>query len=114
MPCPADAHLTATDLNPPMLEVAREKFRKGEQVEFQPADAMALPFADGGFDAVVCQFGVMFYPDKDKSYREVHRVLVAGGHYLFSVWDLHSYNPVRAHRARDCRSLLPCRSAAIL
>lgn len=89
---PAGTHLTATDLNPPMLEVAREKFRPGEQVEFQPADAMSLPFADSRFDAVVCQFGVMFYPDKDKSYREVHRVLVSGGHYLFSVWDSHRYN----------------------
>ena len=60
---PARAHLTATDLNPPMLEVARGKFRTGEQVEFQPADATALPFADASFDAVVCQFGLMFFPD---------------------------------------------------
>jgi SAM-dependent methyltransferase len=90
---PAAAHLTATDLNPPMLEVARTKFRQGEQVEFQPADAMALPFADGSFDTVVCQFGVMFYPDKDTSYREVRRVLVPGGRYLFSVWDSHRHNP---------------------
>jgi len=56
-----DARLTATDLNPPMLEVARAKFRAGEQVEFQPADATALPFADGSFDAVMCQFGIMFF-----------------------------------------------------
>ncbi len=90
---PADARLTATDLNPPMLEVARAKFRAGEQVEFQPADAMALPFADGSFEAVVCQFGVMFFPDKGKSYREVFRVLAPGGRYLFNVWDSHRYNP---------------------
>jgi len=90
---PVGAHLTATDLNPPMLDVARAKFRPGEKVEFKPADAMALPFRDAGFDAVVCQFGVMFYPDKDKSYREVFRVLAPGGHYLFSIWDAHRYNP---------------------
>lgn len=90
---PAGAHLTATDLNPPMLEIARAKFRVGEQVEFQPADAMALPFADGSFEAVVCQFGVMFFPDKGKSYREVFRVLAPGGRYLFNVWDSHRYNP---------------------
>jgi ubiquinone/menaquinone biosynthesis C-methylase UbiE len=90
---PASARLTATDLNPPMLEIARAKFRDGEAVEFKPADAMALPFGDGDFDAVVCQFGVMFYPDKDKSYREVARVLAPGGRYLFSIWDAHRYNP---------------------
>ena len=91
---PKDAHLIATDLNPPMLEAARAKFAPGERVEFRPADATALPFADGSFDAVVCQFGVMFYPDKDKSYREVSRVLTPGGHYLFSVWDSMRFNPV--------------------
>ena len=89
---PAEAHLTATDLNPPMLEIARAKFRPEEQVDFRPADATALPFPDSSFDAVVCQFGVMFFPDKDKSYREVHRVLAPGGRYLFSVWDSHAYN----------------------
>ena len=89
---PAEAHLTATDLNPPMLEIARTKFRPEEQVDFRPADATALPFPDSSFDAVVCQFGVMFFPDKDKSYREVHRVLAPGGRYLFSVWDSHVYN----------------------
>ncbi len=88
-----DARLTATDLNPPMLEVARTKFRAGEQVEFQPADATALPFADGSFDAVMCQFGIMFFPDKAKSCSEVFRVLASGGRYVFSVWDSHRYNP---------------------
>src|SRR5262249_37576531 len=53
----------------------------------------ALPFSDGTFDAVVCQFGVMFFPQKDASYREVCRVLTPGGHYLFSVWDSHRHNP---------------------
>jgi SAM-dependent methyltransferase len=90
---PAGARITATDLNPPMLDSARAKFRPGEEVQFKPADAMALAFADGSFDAVVCQFGVMFYPDKDKSYREVLRVLAPGGHYLFSIWDAHRFNP---------------------
>ena len=90
----AGAHLTATDLNPPMLEIARAKFRPDERVDFRPADATTLPFPDGNFDAVVCQFGVMFFPDKDKSYREIHRVLAPGGRYLFNVWDSHAYNKV--------------------
>jgi SAM-dependent methyltransferase len=91
---PREAHLIATDLNPPMLEVARPKFRPDEAVEFQPADATALPFPDTSFDAVVCQFGVMFFPDKDKGHREARRVLVSGGRYLFSVWDSHRHNPI--------------------
>ena len=90
---PAGASLTATDLNPPMLEVARTKFRRDEDLDFRPADATALPFPDGSCDAVVCQFGVMLFPEKDKSYREVHRVLASGGRYLCSVWDSHRYNP---------------------
>jgi ubiquinone/menaquinone biosynthesis C-methylase UbiE len=61
-----DARLIATDLNPPMLEVARGKFRTDEAVAFQPADATALPFADTSLDAVICQFGVMFFPAKDQ------------------------------------------------
>jgi SAM-dependent methyltransferase len=76
-----------------MLAIARIKFRSDEPVEFQPADATALPFADSSFDAVVCQFGVMFFPDKDKSYREVFRVLAPGGHYVFNIWDSHRHNP---------------------
>lgn len=92
----ATAELTATDLNPPMLDRARSKFRAGEKVAFQPADAMALPFADQSFDAVVCQFGIMFYPDKPQSYRETWRVLAPDGHYLFSTWDSHRYNPFAA------------------
>ena len=89
---PAGTRLTATDLNPPMLDVARGRFRADESVDFRPADATTLPFPDDSFDAVVCQFGVMFFPEKDKSYREIHRVLTPGGRYLFNVWDGHRYN----------------------
>ena len=76
---PATTRLIATDLNPPMLEIARKKFRPDEPVEFQQADAMALPLADASFDVVVCQFNVMFFPDKEKSYSEAYRVLAPAG-----------------------------------
>jgi SAM-dependent methyltransferase len=88
-----NAEITATDLNPPMLEWAAKKFKSGESIGFRQADAMALPFPDNSFDAMVCQFGVMFFPDKEKSYREAQRVLVPGGRYIFSVWDSHRHNP---------------------
>ena len=84
---PATTRLIATDLNQPMLDVARRTFRPDEAIEFQHADAIALPFADASFDAVVCQFSVMFFPDKEKSYREAYRVLGPGGRYVFTVWD---------------------------
>jgi SAM-dependent methyltransferase len=84
---PATTRLIATDLNPPMLDVVRKKFHPNEPIEFQQADAMALPFADASFDAVVCQFSAQFFPDKEKSYSEAHRVLAPGGRYVFSVWD---------------------------
>jgi SAM-dependent methyltransferase len=90
---PDSTYLLASDLNPPMLEIARQKFRADERVEFQPADTTALPFDDGAFDTLVCQFGVMFFPDKDKSYREAYRVLSRGGLYHFNVWDSFDFNP---------------------
>ena len=83
----ADAELVATDLNAPMLEVARRKFEASEKVTFQPADAQNLPFPNGDFDAICCQFGVMFFPDKPRAYREARRVLRPAGRYVFSVWD---------------------------
>jgi ubiquinone/menaquinone biosynthesis C-methylase UbiE len=89
---PPATQLVSTDLSPAMLEIAKAKFKPSEPIGFRPADATALPFPDAAFDLVVCQFGVMFFPDKDKCYREVYRVLVPGGHYLFSVWDAHRYN----------------------
>src|SRR6266404_2943225 len=91
---PANAKLTATDLNAPMLDIAATKFHPSEAVDFRTADATALPFADASFEAIVCQFGVMFFPDKDKSYREAFRVLATGGHYVFSIWDSHYHNPI--------------------
>ena len=78
--------ITATDLNPAMLDQAKAVGTKGK-VEWQQADALQLPFPDASFDAVVCQFGVMFFPDKVKGHAEARRVLKPGGVYLFNVWD---------------------------
>ena len=60
---------------------------------FEPADAQALPFSNDLFDLVVCQFGVMFYPDKVKANSEAHRVLRRGGRYLTVIWDVIERNP---------------------
>jgi len=90
---PESASLVVTDLNPPMLEVARSKFRPEEQVEFAPANAMGFDYPDGHFDLAVCQFGVMFFPDKQASFREALRVLSSSGTYLLSTWGAQADNP---------------------
>src|SRR2546423_14564874 len=69
-----DAHIVSTDLSEGMLEVARQKANVAG-VEFRQADALELPFKEDSFDAVVCQFGLMFFPDKDQAAREADRVL---------------------------------------
>lgn len=81
-----DCSLVASDLNSPMLDVAREKFGPDEKVRFEQADATQLHFEDADFDLVTCQFGVMFFPDRERSFREVCRVLRPAGTYVFSTW----------------------------
>ncbi len=90
---PMSVEMTATDLNADMFEFAKLKFRDGERVRWQQADASALPFPDGSFDAIVCQFGFMFVPDKAAAMRESYRVLRNGGVLLFNVWDSFDANP---------------------
>ncbi len=89
----ADARLVASDLSHPMLEVAKTKFQSDEAVELKAIDATNIEYDDGTFDVVTCQFGVMFFPEKDRSYSEVHRVLRPGGSYVFNVWDSWDANP---------------------
>jgi SAM-dependent methyltransferase len=82
---PREVAITATDLNPAML--GRAKSHSGlDRVQWQEADALALPFGDRLFDCVLCQFGVMFFPDKQAAFREALRVLRLGSRFLFSVW----------------------------
>lgn len=83
---PPEVSIVATDLNQPMLDYASSQL-SSERVTWRQADAQLLPFADGMFDAVVCQFGAMFFPDKPRAFGEAFRVLKAGGRFLLSVWD---------------------------
>jgi ubiquinone/menaquinone biosynthesis C-methylase UbiE len=89
---PEAVRIVATDLNQPMLDHASGKLGMA-RVQFRQADAQKLPFADSEFDSVICQFGVMFFPDRVAAYREALRVLKPGGKFLFSVWDSLARNP---------------------
>ena len=82
----AATSIVATDLNQPMLDHAAA-IGTARTVEWRKADAMRLPFPDKVFDVVVCQFGVMFFPDKAVAMSEARRVLRPGGTLIFNVWD---------------------------
>ncbi|HEX5061135.1 MAG TPA: class I SAM-dependent methyltransferase [Kofleriaceae bacterium] len=92
---PSGAVAVVTDLNEPMLDEAKQHI-SDPRVRWQAADAMALPFADGAFDVVACQFGLMFVPDKLVALREMRRALRPGGTLLVSVWDAIENNPATA------------------
>jgi SAM-dependent methyltransferase len=84
---PIGASYIVTDLNQPMLDYAASRQAPDCRIKWRQADALALPFEDGAFDLVCCQFGAMFFPDRISSYREARRVLKRGGHFLFNVWN---------------------------
>lgn len=87
----AAVSIVATDLNQAMLDQAIAA-GTARPVTWKQADAMALPFAGGEFDLVVCQFGAMFFPDRPAAFAEARRVLRPGGVFLFNVWDRLSEN----------------------
>ncbi len=87
------AQIVATDINPGMLEFAAHALTT-EHVSFQHADALNLPFAEGSFDLVLCQFGVMFFPDKIRANQEARRVLRPNGHYLLVTFNRLESNPI--------------------
>lgn len=90
---PASAVIVATDLNQAMIDQAAA-IGTPRPVERRVADAMQLPFEANSFDAVVCQFGAMFFPDKPKAYAEALRVLKPGGRFIFNVWGSMEANPI--------------------
>ena len=85
------ATVTGLDLNDGMLSVAR---RISPDIDWRQGDASDMPFEDGLFDAVVCQFGLMFFPEREKSLAEQWRVLAPGGRLAVSTWDAIEQTPV--------------------
>jgi ubiquinone/menaquinone biosynthesis C-methylase UbiE len=84
---PGDATLVATDLSEQMLAIAQQRVSPDQRLAWQPADAATLPFDDASFDAALCQFGIMFFPDKPAALAQWRRILKKNGQLLFNVWD---------------------------
>lgn len=103
---PDAVSIDATDLNQPMLDFASNQ-SPSKRVTWRQADAQGLPFPDGAFDAVVCQFGVMFFPDKIQAFSEAYRVLKPGGRLMFSVWDRIEENEFADVVVRSVATLFP-------
>lgn len=104
---PPDAHVLATDLNEPMLAEARARTSNDPRLTWEVADAQALPVPDASVDAVVCQFGLMFVPDKLQAFREMKRVLPSGGILLLNVWDDVAHNPASKRLHEMAFALFP-------
>lgn len=101
-----DTEILATDLNQAMLDVAAQRV-SAPNVSFREADALHLPFDDQSFDLVVCQFGVMFFPDKVAGNAEARRVLRDGGRYLVAIWDHIEKNPLSELAHQTMQELFP-------
>jgi SAM-dependent methyltransferase len=103
---PSTVEIVATDLNQAMVDYAATKPGMA-RASLRQADALALPFADASVDIVVCQFGVMFFPDRVAGYREARRVLKPGGRFIFNAWDSLAHNPLPAFLMTTMASLSP-------
>ena len=104
--CIDGAPLTALDLNFAMQRVARSRI-SDRRARWVTGDALALPFNDRSFAQAVCQFGVMFFPDKGQGYRQAHRVLKPGGQFFFNVWDRIAENEFAGVVSQALASLFP-------
>src|SRR6267378_3832611 len=78
-------HVTAADISPAMVEKARERLGKAPNASVSVEDGQALSFADESFDAVLCNLGLMFFPDPVRGLTEFRRVLCPGGRMAVSV-----------------------------
>lgn len=86
--------VTAIDLSPAMLSVGRAAAEgEGLDIEWQQGRAEQLPFADGRFDLVLCQFALMFFTDRATALSEAHRILTDDGRICLNVWQALDRHP---------------------
>lgn len=108
-----DTSYIVTDLNQPMLDYAAARQVTDSRISWRKADAQALPFEDASFDLVCCQFGVMFFPDRQAGYRETKRVLKPGGCFLIQRMGSHRGERVRERCDERARRSLSERSSPV-
>jgi SAM-dependent methyltransferase len=99
-----EASITATDINPAMVAWSAARVSGATWLQ---ADAQQLDFADDSFDLVLCQFGVMFFPDKPAAFAETARVLAPSARMLFAVWDAVDASPFPAAMVASLAAVLP-------
>ncbi|WP_437602545.1 class I SAM-dependent methyltransferase [Sorangium sp. So ce590] len=103
-----EARVTAIDFSPAMVERLRERAaRAGLAVDARVGDGMALPFEDGSFDAAFSMFGLMFFPERDRGFRELFRVLCPGGRAVVGSWALMDRTPILEELFAALRAELP-------
>lgn len=107
------AQIVATDRDQAMLDAAALRLQSST-IRFQLADAQKLPFGDGTFDLVACQFGVMFFSDKVAANAEAHRVLRQGGVYMLAAWDSIEQNLASKIASEAVADLYPILSDRLL
>jgi len=110
---PTSTEITATDLNEAMVSHA-EHVGTARDVIWRQANVMELPFDDDAFDVVVCQFAVMFFPDRVAAYREIRRVLRPGGTFLYNLWNNIEHNEFAAVVTDAMSALYPADPPAFL
>ena len=106
--------VVGTELNPQMLQVARELSAYQDSVEFIEGDAEALPVPDGSFDIALCQQAFMFFPNQVVAAQEIHRALKPGGRTAISVFRTLQHNPAFEHLVRALEKHAGTEAAAFM
>lgn len=108
---PRVRQVTSLDFSQNMLSHLEHHLKEDsvDNVTVVHGDGQALPFADDGFDAAISMFGLMFFPDRVRGMREIHRVLVSGGRVVIASWAPAAQSPLMAAMFDAVRAIDPDR-----
>ena len=90
-------HVTGVEINPAMIETARQAAAYFDQIEFLEGSALELPVPDAHFDVVLCQQAIMFFPDREQAVQEMYRALKPGGRAGLNVFRSSEFVPAFAY-----------------